>query len=75
MQGGPRGGRSPITGPALLRAGEASQTPPEGGIRCPQGSKNQRCIPRGGAKSRAGEASQTLPDGENVVPAGQQLNL
>ena len=39
MQGGPRRGRSPITGPALLRAAQASQTPPDGGIQCPKGSK------------------------------------
>ena len=37
MQGGPRRGRSPITGPTLLRAAQASQTSPEGETPCPQG--------------------------------------
>ena len=40
MQGGPRRGRSPITGPTLPRAAQASQAPPEGGIQCPKGSKD-----------------------------------
>ena len=44
MQGGPRRGRSPITGPALLRAAQASQTPPSGGIMCPKGRKDLSSI-------------------------------
>ena len=39
MQGGPRRGRSPITGPTLPHAAQASQTSPEGETPCPQGSK------------------------------------
>ena len=39
MQGGPRRGRSPITGPTLLRAAQASQTSPEGDAPCPKGRK------------------------------------
>ena len=39
MQGGPRRGRSPITGPTLPRAAQASQAPPEGGIQRPKGGK------------------------------------
>ena len=42
MQGGPRRGRSPITGPALLHAAQASQTPPEGKTHCPKGSKKHK---------------------------------
>ena len=38
MQGGPRRGRSPITGPALPCAAQASQTSPEGETPCPKGS-------------------------------------
>ena len=38
MQGGPRRGRSPITGPALPCAAQASQTSPEGETLCPKGS-------------------------------------
>ena len=45
MQGGPRRGRSPITGPALPRAAQASQTLPGGETQCPKGRKNQRIIP------------------------------
>ena len=37
MQGGPRRGRSPITGPALPRAAQASKTSPDGENSCPQG--------------------------------------
>ena len=64
MQGGPRRGRSPITGPTLPRAAQASQLSPKGEIVCPQGSKNQRMIPAGEAKTRAAQAPQTSPDGE-----------
>ena len=46
MQGGPRRGRSPITGPTLPRAAQASQTSPEGETPRPQGGKNQITIPR-----------------------------
>jgi len=39
MQGGPRRGRSPITGPALLRAAQASQTSPDGESAVPAGQQ------------------------------------
>ena len=57
MQGGPRRGRSPITGPALLRAAQASQASPEGERVCPQGSKYSQ-LTDGEAKSRAAQASK-----------------
>ena len=34
----------PHAGEANPRAAKASQTPPDGGITCPKGSKNQRMI-------------------------------
>ena len=59
MQGGPRRGRSPITGPTLPRAAQASQTTPDGGTSCPKGSKNQRNIPsRGGETARRTQNQQ-----------------
>ena len=39
MQGGPRRGRNPITGPTLPHAAQASQTSPSGEITGPKGSK------------------------------------
>ena len=62
MQGGPRRGRSPITGPTLLHAAQASQTSPEGEILCPKGSQ----------KHKAAKASQAPPEGETQRPKGSQ---
>ncbi len=45
-------GRSPITGPALLRAAQASQTSPDGENSCPQGSKT-RCFTSAGRRNAA----------------------
>ena len=56
MQGGPRRGRSPITGPALPCAAQASQTSPEGETLCPQGRMNET--------SRAAQAKTARPAGE-----------
>ena len=39
MQGGPRRGRNPITGPTLPHAAQASQTSPDGEPTCPKGNK------------------------------------
>ena len=55
MQGGPRRGRSPITGPTLLRAAQASQTSPEGDAPCPKGRKIEIDHPNwANAQRRAG---------------------
>ena len=72
MQGGPRRGRSPITGPTLPHAAQASQTSPEGEIQCPQGRNNQKNSPRraGGIARRAGV--QTSPEGEIMCPQGRR---
>ncbi len=72
MQGGPRRGRSPITGPTLPHAAQASLTSPEGEIQCPQGRNNQKNSPR-----RAGEIARragvpNFAGGRNQAPAGQQ---
>ena len=72
MQGGPRRGRSPITGPALPRAAQASQASPEGAIECPQGSKYSHHH-AGEAKLRAAQASQTPPGGRITCPKGSKL--
>ena len=48
---GPRRGRSPITGPALLHAAQASQTSPDGETPCPQGSND--FFPAPGRRNRA----------------------
>ena len=45
MQGGPRRGRSPITGPALPCAAQASQTSPGGETPCPKGNINKKIAP------------------------------
>ncbi len=65
MQGGPRRGRSPITGPALPRAAQASPTSPEGETQCPQGRRNET--------SRTAQASPTSPEGETQCPEGSKL--
>ena len=52
MQGGPRRGRSPITGPTLPRAAQASQAPPEGEAQCPKGSKKRTLRRRNRAPRR-----------------------
>ena len=70
MQGGPRRGRSPITGPALLRAAQASQTPPDGGISCPKGRKRLQLYC--GPKLRAAQAFQTPPEGGIPCPKGSK---
>ena len=57
MQGGPRRGRSPITGPALPHAAQASQTSPEGEMICPKGRRNQLSTAVQ-AKPLAAQASQ-----------------
>ena len=73
MQGGPRRGRSPITGPALPRAAQAFQASPEGERGRPQGSKYSQLI-AGEAKSRAAQASQASPEGERVCPQGSKYS-
>ena len=71
MQGGPRRGRSPITGPTLPHAAQASQLR-RGRIPVPAGQKNQRMLPR-----RAGEIARragvpTSPGGESPCPQGRK---
>ena len=76
-------GRSPITGPALLRAAQASQTPPDGGISCPKGSKdssftvNLNCPPHRRPKLRLGRTpmlkdSKKSIHGEHKSPADRR---
>ena len=59
MQGGPRRGRSPITGPALLRAAQASQL-------CRRAKRRAR---------RAAKIKELIIAGEAIAPApaGQQI--
>ena len=71
MQGGPRRGRSPITGPTLPRAAQASQTPPDGGTSCPKGSKLLKPHAEE-ANPRAAQASQTPPEGGTSCPKGSK---
>ena len=77
MQGGPRRGRSPITGPTLPHAAQASQAPPEGETQCPQGRRIQSPPPGrrnarriGGTARRAGVP--TSPEGETPCPQGRR---
>ena len=70
MQGGPRRGRSPITGPALPHAAQASQTSPDGETKCPKGRTFNQS--RREAKSRAAQASKTSPEGETKCPKGRK---
>ena len=53
MQGVPRRGRSPITGPALPRAAQASQSPVGRKIPRPQGRKIKGSLPRHAKRARA----------------------
>ena len=68
MQGGPRRGRSPITGPALLRAAQASQTPPEGGIQCPKGRMEAALPQDEEQKSRRGEPVRLIYANPTFAP-------
>ena len=52
MQGGPRRGRSPITGPTLPRAAQASQSPVRRKIPCPKGRKIKVSLPRNAKRAR-----------------------
>jgi len=70
MQGGPRRGRSPITGPALPCAAQASQTSPEGETLCPQGRMNETS-PAGQARVARRAGVPNFAGGRNPVPAGQ----
>ena len=72
MQGGPRRGRSPITGPTLPHAAQASQTSPEGEILCPKGSKNQKSTPPGGQISAPRRRPKLRREGETPCPKGSK---
>ena len=72
MQGGPRRGRSPITGPTLPHAAQASQTSQYGETPRPQGGKNKEFLLASRAKSPATQASQTSPEGETPRPQGSK---
>ena len=74
MQGGPRRGRSPITGPALLRAAQASQTPPGGGIQCPKGSKKELTSSKLSDTARR-TGVPTPPGGGIQCPKGSKKEL
>jgi hypothetical protein len=68
MQGGPRRGRSPITGPALLRAAQASQLRRKAIPRAWRAEKFEKII-QTGQMLHAGQASQS-PSGKKYAPEG-----
>ena len=72
MQGGPRRGRSPITGPALLHAAQASQISPDGEPSARRAARAKGSSLAGEAKSHAAQASQISPDGETPCPQGSK---
>ena len=71
MQGGPIRGRSPITGPALLPAAQASQTPPGRRKIAPEGRKIQsfQCE----LKFSCYLGIPTPPDGGISHPTGSKI--
>ena len=73
MEGGPRRGRSPITGPALLRAAQASPTSPEGEIVCPKGSEKIKIVRHLTSVIARRAGVPTSPVGEPSCPQGRKI--
>ena len=72
MQGGAAKGASPITGPGLLRAAQASQTPPDGGSTCPKGRKYYHSS---GSLNLAVTQASPIPPGAGILcPKGYERN-
>ena len=70
MQGGPRRGRSPITGPALPCAAQASQLRRRAKRRTRRAAKSKNSLPTGEITRRAGVPIAC--QAKNAVPEGQQ---